>query len=288
MGWVSLIIAGIVNTISAISGSIKDTEQIKAYQKEIERLDKEKLLKETQMDDQFKAAKDEANKAADRSDLSSDMQEKMVSADVNNQLEQLSLQEIADAYTFNYMAEQNAAQTGNELAGAAASGTRTSSLVDAIDLEAAQNAQQLQLTEDMTRSQRDADLNGILNSLAQNRFNIQVNRTDAMDLRNSYEKGGWQYKLYKDQKDIFTNSYLNQREDLLNAQQDLFMANKNGTNFFMRLFGAEGFTVGQQVGGLVNDLMGSDNNYQTSMDAGKNVTYSWNNIGNSEMKLNRF
>ena len=65
MGWVSLIIAGIVNTISAISGAIKDTEQIKAYQKEIERLDKEKLLKETQMDDQFKAAKDEANKAAD-------------------------------------------------------------------------------------------------------------------------------------------------------------------------------------------------------------------------------
>lgn len=253
-----------MNTLDMFSGMFSDGEKVNALKREKERKLKEKQAKLDLMDLEFKESKKAANKNADRSDQLSDMNEGTVSNQHNNAIEQLSLQQIADAYSFNYMAENSAAQTGNALSSQAASGTRNSSVMDAVELQAGQSAQQLQLSEDQQRAGYDSNLNGILSALAQNRFQIQNNRTDAIDLRTSYEAGGSQYEIFQKQRQLQSDAYDNLIEDI-NYEIEDNSGWKAGLKSIGRLFGVKNassaFSLGQTVADFSSPKLNTQTNY---------------------------
>lgn len=262
-----------INAIDMFSGLFGDNEQVKALKREQQRVQDEKDAKLNLLDLQFKEAKDAANKSADRSDLNSDMNENTVSNQTNAAIEQLSLQQIADAYSFNYAAEQSSAETGNALSAQAVSGTRTSSVMDAVDMQAAQSAQQLQLAEDQARAGYDANLDGILAALAQNRFQIQNNRTDAIDLRASYEKGGNQYEIYSANRGMTEKAYNNKLQDI-GMELDDYSGWKNSLRAIGRLFGVKnagtGYQLGQNIADFGSPTFRTETNYSFDNVAPKN------------------
>ena len=216
----SLLLMFGMNAIDMFSGLFQDNENKKAYQREKTRKETERDNKLALMDLEYEEAKRQAIQNADRSDTLSTNNERVISDETNNAIEALTLQQLADAYSFNYAAEQNAAQEGNMLSGMAASGTRTSSMNTAVDLQSAQNAQQLQLAEDQSRHAQDQNLFSILNAYGQNAFQIQNNRTDAYNLRHSYDEGGYNQKAFKLQRDLQENAYNNAIQDLQFAIED--------------------------------------------------------------------
>lgn len=252
------------NALDMFSGLFSDSETANALKREKQRKEDEKKAKLELMDLEFEQDKKAAIKSADRSDQLSTMNEGTVSNQHNNAIEQLSLQQIADAYSFNYMAENSAAQTGNALAAQAGSGTRTSSVMDAVDMQAAQSAQQLQLTEDQQRAGYDANLNGILSALAQNRFQIQANRTDALDLRTSYDVGGDQYEIYQKQRALQEKAYNDLIQDIGYQIEDN-TGWKAGLKTLGRLFGiknaSSSFALGQTVADFGKPKLRTEANY---------------------------
>lgn len=252
------------NALDMFSGLFSDSETANALKREKQRKEDEKKAKLELMDLEFEQDKKAAIKSADRSDQLSTMNEGTVSNQHNNAIEQLSLQQIADAYSFNYMAENSAAQTGNALTAQAGSGTRTSSVMDAVDMQAAQSAQQLQLTEDQQRAGYDANLNGILSALAQNRFQIQANRTDALDLRTSYDVGGDQYEIYQKQRALQEKAYNDLIQDIGYQIEDN-TGWKAGLKTLGRLFGiknaSSSFALGQTVADFGKPKLRTEANY---------------------------
>ena len=252
------------NALDMFSGLFSDSETANALKREKQRKEDEKKAKLELMDLEFEQDKKAAIKSADRSDQLSTMNEGTVSNQHNNAIEQLSLQQIADAYSFNYMAENSAAQTGNALTAQAGSGTRTSSVMDAVDMQAAQSAQQLQLTEDQQRAGYDSNLNGILSALAQNRFQIQANRTDALDLRTSYDVGGDQYEIYQKQRALQEKAYNDLIQDIGYQIEDN-TGWKAGLKTFGRLFGiknaSSSFALGQTVADFGKPKLRTEANY---------------------------
>lgn len=252
------------NALDMFSGLFSDSETANALKREKQRKEDEKKAKLELMDLEFEQDKKAAIKSADRSDQLSTMNEGTVSNQHNNAIEQLSLQQIADAYSFNYMAENSAAQTGNALAAQAGSGTRTSSVMDAVDMQAAQSAQQLQLTENQQRAGYDANLNGILSALAQNRFQIQANRTDALDLRTSYDVGGDQYEIYQKQRALQEKAYNDLIQDIGYQIEDN-TGWKAGLKTLGRLFGiknaSSSFALGQTVADFGKPKLRTEANY---------------------------
>jgi hypothetical protein len=113
----------------------------------------------------------------------------------------------ADAYNWNAQERQAGSQEGAAYANLAASGVRAgSSLSDAVEMESATNAAQLQFSQDAKRRSDNNNLASVLNSLASNRFGIQQNRIgadiardNASWLRNSFAEGGHNYNLYQNQ-----------------------------------------------------------------------------------------
>lgn len=252
------------NALDMFSGLFSDSETANALKREKQRKEDEKKAKLELMDLEFEQDKKAAIKSADRSDQLSTMNEGTVSNQHNNAIEQLSLQQIADAYSFNYMAENSAAQTGNALTAQAGSGTRTSSVMDAVDMQAAQSAQQLQLTEDQQRAGYDSNLNGILSALAQNRFQIQANRTDALDLRTSYDVGGDQYEIYQKQRALQEKAYNDLIQDIGYQIEDN-TGWKAGLKTLGRLFGiknaSSSFALGQTVADFGKPKLRTEANY---------------------------
>lgn len=252
------------NALDMFSGLFSDSETASALKREKQRKEDEKKAKLELMDLEFEQDKKAAVKSADRSDQLSTMNEGTVSNQHNNAIEQLSLQQIADAYSFNYMAENSAAQTGNALTAQAGSGTRTSSVMDAVDMQAAQSAQQLQLTEDQQRAGYDSNLNGILSALAQNRFQIQANRTDALDLRTSYDVGGDQYEIYQKQRALQEKAYNDLIQDIGYQIEDN-TGWKAGLKTLGRLFGiknaSSSFALGQTVADFGKPKLRTEANY---------------------------
>ena len=182
-------ISAVKGTASAISGSAQDKKQKEAYQRELERTQDKKTDALNLLDINYQEAEKNALRNADRSDRQSDMAERATTHSANSNINALSLQSIADAYSFNNAAQSAAAGKGNSLAGMAASGTRTSSLGGAVKMADQQAQDTLQLQEDMSRIQSDANLSNTLASLGQNVFQIGMNREDAENLRQSYSHG---------------------------------------------------------------------------------------------------
>lgn len=188
---IALGIAGIKGIAGATSGASQDKKQKEAYERELERTQDKKRDALNLLDINYQQAEENALRSADRSDKQSNMAEKATTQSANSNINALSLQSIADAYSFNNASQSAAAGKGNSLAGMAASGTRTSSLGSAVDMAGQQAQDQLQLQEDMSRIQSDANVNNSLAALGQNVFQIGMNRDDAENLRQSFSHGDY-------------------------------------------------------------------------------------------------
>lgn len=249
---VTLGVNGIMNTIDAFEGKENDKSQIDAYTEEIKRREAEKTDKLSLMDLEFTDRKDTAEKNAARSDAQSDLNELQSAEDANRNINNLGLQQIADTYTWNQASQQIGSQKGNALSQTAASGARTSSMTGAIDMADQQAKGQLQLQEDLARADYDNTLYSTLGALAQNRFQIQANRTDAYDLRRSFQEGGSNYNIYQKQRKMQEDAYDWNIKDLTDAKNDL--SDNLNTNFWKRIFGVQNMGTAIQMGQFVKDF----------------------------------
>ncbi|MCQ2242092.1 hypothetical protein [Treponema sp.] len=270
MEWLAAagIVAGLIKGFaSGAMGYFDDQDELRALSEERNRkLDEKKSVLEM-MDIKYEEAEKEANKNADRSDAFSTLNENTVSNETNNAVEALGLQQLADAYNFNTAKKNIEAQKGAALSATAASGTRTSSMNTAIELEAADNNAQLELARKQTDVQNDANLNSILNALMQNRFQIQANRTDAFDLRqrfaaggtkdDKYAGGGSAYRQYMLNRDLQETAYDNLISDLENGISNI--NSQGGLNFLKRFFTGAGDSFKYLLNAKINDY--SNQNY---------------------------
>lgn len=215
--------------------------------------------------EEYAAAKEQADrnakqaeKEADLTDKSLDVAEQSVSFDFNAAIDNMYLSQQADAMGWNAQAMQAASSEGASYAALGASGVRAgSSLSDAVAMESATNAAQLQFSQDAKRRSDSNNLGSLLNNLAGNQLNIQQNRIgadvqrdNAAYLRKSYEAGGHNYNLYKNNL-----LQLGTRWAYNNAQLDQQEREHSGWNSFLNsmiaLHGgaAKGFQTGYQIGG---------------------------------------
>lgn len=254
--WGALIAAAVGGTINAISGVSSRREARKRL-----RAQRDEAL--GLMDLNYDIAEKNANKNADRQDAQSDLNEKFIANNANNQLDALRNAQETEAFSFNQQAMQNSAQEGNSLSSMAASGTRGGSMNTAVELQSSLNSQQLQLAENSTRAQDENSLFNILNNFQNDAFKLQNDRTDAQDLRDAYVEGtGDQWKLYNANRNKVANEYNNAIKD-------------NESNFWTVVgdfFGGaqKGYDVGAAVSGFMKDAS----------------AYKTTGSGNSQMSFN--
>ncbi len=197
----TLIIAGVSAALGLLGGIFGNSRKKKAAEEAKRRAEEQKKRDLELMDLQFDIAEKEANKNADIQDSQTDMGENTSSESVNNALDLLRLGQEQDVFNWNLQAAGNDRAEGEALSAMAASGVRSgSSAGEAVDLESAVNVFQLQLEQDAAREQGDIQAAGILNDLAASRFNLQLGRNAANDLRDSFAVGGDQYNLYQKQR----------------------------------------------------------------------------------------
>lgn len=260
-----IIVAAVGATVGAFGSLFDDArarDQIavqRNYNNQQYILDVEKAQEE------YAAAKEQADrnakqaeKEADLTDKSLDVAEQSVSNDFNAAIDNMYLSQQADAMGWNAQAMQAASSEGASYAALGASGVRAgSSLSDAVAMESATNAAQLQFSQDAKRRSDGNNLGSLLNNLAgnqmgiqQNRIGADVQRDNAAYLRNSYEAGGHNYNLYKNNL-----LQLGTRWAYNNAQLDQQEREHSGWNSFLNsmiaLHGgaAKGFQTGYQIGG---------------------------------------
>lgn len=254
--WGALIataVGGTINAISGISGRRKARKQLRAKR------DEDLAL----MDLNYETDKKNSIKAADRQDDQSDLNEKFIAGNANNQLDALRNAQEQEAFGFNQQAMQDSSQEGNALAAAATSGTRNSSMNTAVELQSAVNSQQLQLSEDSARANDENNLFNILNNFQNDAFKLQNDRTDAEDVRDAFVEGtGDKWKLYNANKNKVKNEY----ERAIDEQKTTFWS------VLGDFFGGakQGYDVGSSVSSFVNDAYG--------VSTKGNSTMSFNNL----------
>lgn len=267
---------------SGLAGSINDmVNSWNYYQGQIDANSTNKNLTLADLLLDFQNAEKEAYKNADKADALSTIDETYLSNLTNNNLASLSLSQVAEGLQYNQAAQNIAQNTGNALSQQANSGIRAGgSLSSAIEMEAAQNSAQLQLAEDTQRNQDDLQLANILNDLNKNTFNIQSNRTDAMDLRNSFKageigenglatSGGYNWQKYQNAKTQTETRYNQQYNELRTAQ----MENEGWSAFWkgataMLSLGAKGAQTAVNAGNFVNDNIKPIYDYQFTFKNG--------------------
>lgn len=248
------IIGAAVAGVTAFAGSLWDDarsrEQAAAYK---EYLEKVYALKKKEAKEKFEAAKEQANRnakqqelEADLTDQSLDITEQGLSNDFNAAIDNMYLSQESDAMSWNAQSMQMGSSEGAAYANLAASGVRSgSSLDDAVLMESAVNESQLQFSQDAKRRSDSNNLASVLNGLAGNKFAIQqgrigadVSRDNAQYLRQSYEKGGHNYNLYKNELemlktnveyDIDKANYEYEQHSGWNAFWNSFMALNSGS-----------------------------------------------------------
>lgn len=249
--WISIAIAAIAAIGGAVTAGVGVDTQKKEIARRKEKLEQDKKDTLELMDLNFSKDKNEANKSADRSDEKSTMNEKLVSQDTNNQIEQIQLNQEKEALDFNNAAINNGQNVGNALSDMGSSGVRAgSSLAEAVDLQKSLNAVQLQNQEDISRKSDQIALANVLNNLQGNRFGIQADRTDAYDTRMAYEEGGDIHDIYKLQRKQQSDNFDYGINELNRQYADL---DQNG--FWYVLGGMfNGGQTGVQIGGNVQKL----------------------------------
>lgn len=197
-----LAVAGISYGIGAVLGhfthAFNAKQQYDYYDNQVDRLKLQAFLDLQARQKEFEIAKKEANKNADESDRVTTVNERLADTSFNNSLESLQSQQELEGLQFNQAAQSIGQSTGNALSRQAASGIRAGgSLSEGIALEAAQNTAQLQAQEKATRQNDELNLSNMLAGLQNTVSGLQTSRTQAQDLRESFESGGSAYESYK-------------------------------------------------------------------------------------------
>lgn len=218
----------------------------------------------------FESAKEKAErnakqqeKQAELTDKTLDVTETGLSNDFNTAIDNMYLSQESDAYSWNMAAMQAGSTEGTELANIAGSGVRAgSSLSDAVEMESATNAAQLQFSQDAKRRSDSNNLASVLNGLAGNRYSIESNRIgadlmrdEAQYLRNSYLEGGSNYNLYQNQKKLIeeNGNYQIQAYEREYRKHEGWNAFANSMIAFHTM-GAKGFSTGYNIGNSFNDM----------------------------------
>lgn len=262
------LVVGIITAVAgafggAIASATNDAEeralidkQKKATEKEYEQQKELLRLKYKQEVEQAERQANQQEQAAALSDNMLNYNEKAVSNQTNAAIEQLGQQQLEDTNNWNLYAMQSESQQGQSLAEEAASGIRSgSSLSDAVEMQSAVNANQLQLQQDSTRMQEKNALNSILNSNMNSMYQIGAERQQNINLRDnaaylreSYSKGGNMWNIYqKQQESLLTEK--NNKIDLLKERRKQV----SGWNSFWKGFtnfasgGAAGFNYGYNI-----------------------------------------
>ena len=267
----SLIAAGIMaligGTAALIGSSMRDDRANLQGEREKERLKAQYESNKQKAELDFKKAKEEAERNAKQAELQADLTDKSLdvteqglSNDFNAAIDELYLGQQADTFSWNTQAMQAGSAEGASYAGIAGSGVRAgSSLSDAVLMESATNASQLQFSQDAKRKSDNNNLAGVLSNLAGNRWNIQSNRIgaditrdDARYLRNSYQEGGNNWNLYQNQLNRIESDYYYNYEAIKFEQNQHTGINKfmNGlTSFFGGA--AQGGQTGYKLGNAI-------------------------------------
>ena len=271
--WVAYAIGAAVGGVSHILNAASQYDEIGEYIDYLKE-QKKRALEELTLD--YENAKTEANKNADRSDAQSTMNENLVSTDVNNSLDSLQLEQVAEGFSYNQQAQQIASNTGNELSNIAASGIRAGgSLSDAVKLEQAQNNAQLQLTQDMQRQNNDLQLSNVLAGLNNNLFGIQADRTDARDLRDSFSEGGYQYQKYQL---AYENTEAGYNKSIKDAKKQRERYSPSSWQYWLDNISSAA-SMGATVGSTANNIKSSFQNnskvnYGTATSSNSNMLYN--------------
>ena len=212
MEWgIALLIAGIMATVSGTANAIGNQLQINDEIDELgQQIRDQEDKRQDVLDDldlKFKVAEDEAQKNADKADRQTDLSEKQISDELNADADQLALKEFNEAFIWNEGEMAIGNQKGQELAGMAQSGARTSSMSDAIAMEEAVNRAQLEAQKLQERTANEYAMKSIYNGLVNTTANLQFRRDEAEDLRNSYKEGGNNWKLYDSNRTLAKNDY---------------------------------------------------------------------------------
>lgn len=180
---------------------------------------KKQALAELDLD--WSMAVEEAIKKADYQDKNLDNAERTNTDTINGNFRAAKLQQEAEANAWNNQAMRDSSETGNALSQSAANGTRTSSMQQAIDLQSAVNAQNLQITEDMQRNQDSIGLANMFGALNDTVNSIQYNRQVTDQLRKDYSQGGKKYQMYQLKREGVEGDYnaalMSQRKEINNA-----------------------------------------------------------------------
>ena len=245
IGITAALLGGAANVISNNSELDNERQDLKDQQDYL-KTNYESEVKQSELT--YNKNVEEANKEADANDRASTLQETYLSDTTNNELLQLGLNEKAENYAFNTKAVQNGSNTGDALSLMASSGTRSSSMAQAVDLQEATNSVQLQNEEDLQRNQDSLNLINVLNSLSQGTSRIQEARTGANDLRASWSEGGYNNLLYKENNKQRKNTY-NYNKTRLQNQIDYIDDNRWLSNTTAFLTGAtQGYSTWSSIG----------------------------------------
>lgn len=260
------IAAGTTGMVNSVLNDTKAFNDAVAQQKYIDEL--YKLQKERE-EEEFRAAKEEAEKnaelarqQADLVDLGQDIAEQRASIDFNTAIDNMYLSQATDAVEWNSQAMLSGKQEGETLSNLAGSGVRAgSSLSDAVLLESAVNENQLQFTQDAKRKSDNNNLAAVLNNLAGvkydimgNRIGADVTRQKALDLVNSYLEGGVNYNLYQNTLEQLKTKHSYDYEQLEKEKDQHSGGNVlwHAASSFLT-FGASGFKTGYNTATTISE-----------------------------------
>lgn len=185
----------------------KADEQLQ-YEQDIANLDNAYETSKAKAELEFRLNKQEANRNADITDLTMNNAERDTSAEFNAQIDQLYLMQLFQGAEYTSAAADAGRQQGQALNAAAASGVRSgSSLSQAIELESATNAEQLQMRQDMQRRSDQMNIDAAVRGLGNARFGIGQNRDNADYTRAMFEAGGSEFEKNKNYLDTLKGNY---------------------------------------------------------------------------------
>lgn len=233
------------------------------------------------LDLQYETAKETADKNANAADRKSTLQEALVSDDTNNTIGSIAQSQKAQGLQENTSAISTGMSVGSQLSEQAASGTRAgSSVAQSTSLQKALADAQLQMQENTSRSASGYSLASALSQFAENKGSIQENRTSAYDLRQSYEEGGSQYKLYQNSRSNTQADYEASVKQL-NSQKSSYEGLNRVFNNLTGIFSgaSSGLSLGSSLSQLAADATSPDYSKQLTLQT-LNFSNNYNSFDN--------
>ena len=160
---------GIGLITSSIKTSQQDADAKTEYEHQQQVAQRDYNDAKTQLTNSFNTEKQEVNNSVTQA-------EEDLNADAKNNFDSLFNGMYSQAFEYNENAMSAGQNTGNELSAMAASGARSSSMAQAVDLESSVNSEALQLQQDQTRANNAYQVNSLLNSINSNKASMQNSR----------------------------------------------------------------------------------------------------------------